>query len=144
MPNIATVLKDEITRLARKEIRAQIGAIKKASTTHRGEIAKLKRQITDLQRQLASLEKKATKAIPATPPDAEAESVRFTAKGLRSLRQRLGLSAADMGRLIGVSGQSIYAWEQERTRPRQQQTLALASIRGIGKKEAWARLEESE
>ena len=39
MPNIATVLREEILRLARKEARTQIGALKKASAQHRRDIA---------------------------------------------------------------------------------------------------------
>ena len=44
MPNIASVFKDEIVRVARKEIRNELAALKKASTTHRAEIAALKRR----------------------------------------------------------------------------------------------------
>ncbi len=68
--------------------------------------------------------------------------MRFTAKGLRSQRSRLGLSAADYGKLVGVTGQSIYSWERETSRPRKQQVARIASIRHLGKKEAHARLEQ--
>jgi hypothetical protein len=44
MPNIASLLKAEISRVARKEIRAEITALRKAATTHRSEIAALKRR----------------------------------------------------------------------------------------------------
>jgi DNA-binding transcriptional regulator YiaG len=68
--------------------------------------------------------------------------VRFTAKGLRSQRQRLELSAADYGKLIGVTGQTIYSWEGETSRPRQQQVARIASLRHMGKTEAQARLQQ--
>lgn len=41
-----------------------------------------------------------------------------------------------------ASGQSIYNWEHVKTSPRKEQLIALGSIRGIGKVEARARLEE--
>ncbi len=142
MPNIAVVLKEEIVRLARKESRRQTNALKKASAQYRKDIAELKRRLSELQRRAALLEKQMPKNVPAGPAEAGAERVRFTAKGLRSQRKRLGLSAADYGRLVGVTGQTIYSWEGQTSRPRRQQVTRLASLRGLGRREARARLEQ--
>jgi DNA-binding XRE family transcriptional regulator len=67
--------------------------------------------------------------------------MRFSAKGLQSHRSRLGLSASEFGKLLGVSAQTIYNWEHEAARPRDEQLGKLAGLRGIGKREAVARLE---
>ncbi len=67
--------------------------------------------------------------------------MRFVSKGLKTLRARLGLSAADFGRLVGASGQSIYNWEAGKAVPRASQQTALAAIRGLGKREAAKRLD---
>ncbi len=142
MPNIATVLKEEILRLARKEARRQTGALKKASAQYRKDIAEVKRRVSDLQRKVTLLERQMPKDISSQVPEAEAQRVRFTTKGLCSQRKRLGLSAADYGKLIGVTGQTIYSWESETSRPREQQAARIATLRGIGKKEARARLEQ--
>jgi DNA-binding transcriptional regulator YiaG len=142
MPNIATVLKEEILRLARKEARGETNALKKASAQYRRDIAALKRQVTELQRKVAPLQKQVLRNAPPQAADVDAERVRFTAKGLRSQRQRLGLSAANYGKLIGVTGQTIYSWEQEGARPREQQVAKIASLRSLGKREALARLEQ--
>jgi len=140
MPNIAVVLKEEIGRLSRKEIRHQTQVLQKASAQHRRDIAALKRQVTALGRKVALLEKQTFKNIPATVSDKDAESLRFTAKGLISHRKRIGLSAADYAELVGVTGQTIFSWEQGHSRPRKRQLAALAAIRGMGKREADARL----
>ncbi len=138
MANIGTVLKAEISRLARKEVRTEVEALRKASTAYRREIAELKRRVADLERGL----KKTSKALPQPPVAAAAESnrMRVTAAGLRTLRAKLGLSAADFGKLAGVSGQSIYHWEQGKSVPRKSQLPKLISLRALGKKEARARL----
>jgi hypothetical protein len=47
MPNIATILKAEILRLARKEVRSEVEGLKKASTLYRSEIAALKRRVPE-------------------------------------------------------------------------------------------------
>lgn len=141
MPNIASVLKEEIVRLARKELRQETEGLKKASAQYRSEIAALKRRVTALEKQVSRVDKRApgkTTAEGATPAGT---SVRFSAKGLATQRGRLGLSAADMGTLLSVSAQTIYNWEAGSTRPREPQVAAIAALRGIGKKQAGERLK---
>jgi DNA-binding transcriptional regulator YiaG len=68
------------------------------------------------------------------------ETVRFSARSVKAQRNRLGLSAADYGKLVGVSGLTIYSWEHEKSRPRKAQLAALIAVRGIGKREALLKL----
>lgn len=145
MANFHSMLKTEITRLARKEIKVAVDPVRKANIGYRKEIAELKRQVASLQRDLKASSKAASKASAREDVgDASTGSTRFVAKGLKSLRARLGLSAADFGLLVGASGQSIYKWETGKAVPRASQQAALASIRGIGKREAGKRLAEME
>jgi DNA-binding transcriptional regulator YiaG len=137
------MLKQEIVRLARREVRQRTDTLKKMSAQYRRDIAELKRRLSELQRKVMPLQKQVIKSVPAQTTEAEAEHVRFTAKGLRSQRHRLGLSAADYGKLVGVTSQTIYNWEQGTSRPRRSQVASLASLRHIGKREALARLGQS-
>jgi DNA-binding transcriptional regulator YiaG len=141
MPNIATLLKQEITRLSRREIRREVGIVKKASAAYRRDIAALKRQVQALQRTSSVLAKR-TAAVAgnasATLPD---RPVRFVAKGLRSLRTRLGLSAKQLSLLLGVSEQSVYNWETKKATPRKEQLAAIIGMRNLGKREAQERLD---
>ena len=140
MPNFSSVIKSEITRLARKEIKGAIDPIRKANAAHRREIAELKRQIASLQRGLTTSVKKSKSSSVAVSESAR--DTRFVPKGLKSLRARLGLSAADFGLLVGASGQSVYNWEAGKSVPRQAQQAALTAVRGLGKREAAKRLED--
>jgi DNA-binding transcriptional regulator YiaG len=142
MPNIGTLLKQEIMRLSRREIRAQLQVTRKASAQSRGHIATLKRQVATLERQLALMQRQGPAKSPAAPDNAAATKLRFVAKGLKSHRRRLDLSAADYGRLAGVSAQSIYNWEQGQTSPRPEQLRTIATLRAIGKREARQRLDQ--
>jgi DNA-binding transcriptional regulator YiaG len=56
-------------------------------------------------------------------------------------RKRLGLFAADFGLLVGTTGQTIYAWETGKLKPRPQNSAAIAALRGNGKTEVAAKLE---
>jgi DNA-binding transcriptional regulator YiaG len=140
LPNIASLLKEEIVRVARKTLRAETESLKKASAQYRSEIAALKRRVDTLERQLARVGKKIAKEEGELAPEVMVHQVRFSAKGLRAQRKRLGLSAGDFAVLVGVSPQTIYNWEAGSTRPRSDQLTAIAAVRGIGKREALARL----
>ena len=142
MPNLASVLKEEIQRLARKEAKASLAKTKQASSQHRRDIARLKREVKGLTQRLASLEGRERKRASKSAPEELAAGARFSPKSVKSHRTRLLVSAADYGRLVGVSALTIYNWEGGKTRPRQQQLAALVSIRGLGKREAWRRLDE--
>lgn len=140
MTNIAVALKSEISRIARKEVRGEISALKKASVAYRHEIAALKKRLADVERAT----KRTAKASRSTAPESEVGEthLRFRPAGLAAHRKRLGLSAAQFARLIGASVPSIYSWESGKVRPRAAQLQAIAGVRKFGKKEAAARLAE--
>jgi DNA-binding transcriptional regulator YiaG len=143
MPNIAVVLKEEIRRLARREIKAEIGSTKGAVAQFRRDIAKLKRLLQSQQRELALLKAQDRKRSgqPQAKGEEALEGVRFSARSVKAQRTRLKLSAADYGKLVGVSGLTIYSWESGKSRPRQKQFAGLVAARGIGRREAMKRLE---
>ena len=105
MSNIASILKEEIARVARKEVRRETAALKKASVMYRSEIAALKRRASETERQLRRFSKvSATASTPIAANDEEiSQGTRFSAKSVASQRRRLGLSAAECGLLIGAT-----------------------------------------
>lgn len=142
MAQFASALRDEVVRLSRKQIRSEGASIKRQTSQHRKAIAALKKQVVDLQRQIALLRSRSRRETPAEAPDAEGSRSRFSTKGLRSLRTRLGLSAREFGQLLGVSEQSIYNWEAGSVRPRPSMIEAIARARTMGKREVRAKLAE--
>ena len=144
MPNLSTVLRDEISRLARKEIRKEMAVTVKASAQHRRDIAALKRQVQEQARTIVFLQRQEKKRIGTKPPETLAKGAKFSPQSVKAHRQRLGLSAENYAKLVGVSGLSIYMWESGKTRPRDQQIAALVAVRGLGKREAMKRLEMME
>ena len=144
MPNIGSVLKSEIQRVARKELRAETQQLKKTVAQYRGQIAQLKRRMQTLEQQVRRQSRGAGRAAAtaAEAPDQDSgPTLRFSAKGLATQRKRLGLSAAAVAKILGVSALSVYKWESGKTRPRARQLEAIASLRKMGKREAMARLE---
>lgn len=143
MSSFADQLKAEVARIARKEVRAETRALKKANAQYRSDIAALRRRLQELERVLARLAKGGRKAAASASAAEEQESapgLRFRVAGFANLRKKLGLSAAQMGQLIGVSAQSVYHWETGKARPRASQLTAIAAVRKLGKREVAARL----
>ncbi len=141
MPNIASILKAEISRVARKEVRAEVLTLKKTVGAHRKDIAALKQRAQALEQALRRFGRSQRAAPePAPADDADSGRRRFSPKGLLSLRGRLGLSAAECGVLVGASSQSIYNWEQGKARPSAKHLPAIAALRSMGKREAAAKL----
>ena len=142
MPNLAAALKAEISRIARKETKNETEDFKKTSSQYRSQIAALRRRVDALERELKRATKRGTSSSPVGPTEASVSvRRRFSPARLAATRSKLGLSAADFGALIGVTGQSIYKWEAGESRPRAKQLDAIAAVRGIGKREAAVRLE---
>ena len=120
MSSIMKELKAEISRLARKEIKKEMAPVQRVSATRRSLIADLRRQIGALQRDVAdlrrALERGGAVALPArSAAGASGADGRkgfwITGKGVRKLRQRLGLTQTRFAQLANVSGQTVVNWE---------------------------------
>ena len=143
MPNIASVLKAEVARLARKELKGQTDGLRKALVAYRTEIAALRKRVAELERgakQASRASARAAKSVTMEDEPVNGAGLRFRAAGMAGNRKRLGLSAADFGLLVGTTGQSIYAWESGKSKPRGAHLAAIADLRGTGKREVAERL----
>lgn len=120
-----------------------MASLKKATSQQRAHLAALRREVEALERAVKKLSKgtgTASRVSDERNTSGEDPALRFRASGLASHRKRLRLSAADFGKLVGVSGQSIYKWETGEVRPRRSQLGAIAGVRKLGRCEALARL----
>ena len=148
MPNIAKVLKDEVSRLARRETNKALASISKPALGLRRTTADLKRRVAQLEKELRSLRKTIddlAKAHPAAVPETT-DKARITANGMRSLRRRFRLSGQEFARLLGITPQVVYGWEKASGPLRMRGTTraAILAVRGLGAREARKRLEEKD
>lgn len=143
MPNMAAALKAEISRIARKEVRAETEILRKQSSQYRIQIAALKRQLAKLERERRSLARN-TKTSPAAIETHQSlrSDLRFRSKGFAMHRRRLGLSAAQAGALLGVSGQTIYHWETGKAKPHASQMPRISALRKLSKTQAAAAVSQ--
>lgn len=146
MPNVGQVLKDEIGRLARREIRATCDPLRKQLQT-------LRRAVRAQQDTIDKLEKSLTKMVDQTaaatgtslyaPAQDEGKTrVRVSAASIRRHRHRLRLSQAQLGELLSVSTNTIVRWEKGTSTPRAQHRTALARLRDMGVREVKRIIEQ--
>jgi len=146
MPNIAKVLREEIQRLAKRQARAELRPVRRDNVRLKKIVADLRRQMAALKRTSRELVKKVTPVVAVKETEratARAAKLRPTSKSLKTLRTRLGLTQAQFGKLLGVSGQAVAQWatKEGRIRMRRATLSTLAGIQNVGKREAWRRLE---
>jgi DNA-binding XRE family transcriptional regulator len=149
MTTYAESFKREVARVSKKEVRGEITPLRKATTTHRSEIAALKKTVKSLEatvRQLVKLANRtgATAAAPAkvAKADKAAPSPRsqgsFDASAFAEHRKQMGLTQAQWAKVVGVSSLSIYKWEKGGVQPREKQLAAIREAMSLGKRRALA------
>lgn len=144
MPNIAKVLKDEIARISRREAKAAFGGIGKSNSGLKRIVASLKKRVAFLEKENRRLTATVKKIpSPQAPPD-DTQKIRLTSRGIRSLRNRLRLTQAEFGKLMGTTPHSVYLWERKEgaLKLRDKTKAALLSIRGLRAREAKEKLAE--
>lgn len=143
MANLAGILKEEMARQARKELRGETETLKKASSRYRTDIAALKRKLATLEQQISRLERLLARNAPMVTQKTDTSAKpRFSASGLKKYRERLGLSASRLSSILGVSAQTIYNWESAGTRPNNEQIAKIAFLRKMSRREVQERLNQ--
>jgi len=144
MPNVMSVLKQEISRLARKEAKAMVAPVRKPSGATRKALADLKRRIGELEKETRRLGNLLAQVPVPQEEKAAGAGTWISGKGVRSLRHRLGLSQVEMAKLVGVTPNAVCMWERKpgMLRLRAKTKASVMAIRHWGAREAKAKLAE--
>ena len=150
MPDIRQVLRDEIQRLARKEVRDALAGLQRESRELRKTIAELRRRLAVLEKAggPASVSRRSAAAAPSLDDgpnasvDESALGARISSKMIKRMRERLDLTQAALATLLGVSAQTVYQWERKNgpLQLRGRTRAAVVEVRSLGKREAMRRL----
>ena len=145
MSTFASSFKQEVIRLARHEAKSAVSPVRKPAWEMRLDVVDLKRRVTALERENKRLSGLMAK-IPQPEPVAATTGSRnwISGKGVRNLRQKLGLSQDDFAKLVGVSSNCVYQWESKAgmLRLRDVTKAAVMAVRGLGARDAKAKLAE--
>jgi DNA-binding XRE family transcriptional regulator len=141
MTTFTDAFKSEIARVARKELKDELSFLRKAGAAQKTEIAALKRDIKDLRSQLKARDKTLRKVLPVPEPLPDTHSVPskrsgFSAEKLAAHRAVLGLTQAQMARLLAASPLSVYKWESGQVQPRAAQLARIQEVLVLRKRAA--------
>lgn len=143
MSTLANTLKTEISRLARKELKQELTSMRKALAQQKSEIAALKKQLKSVHSDLQFVKKvRGSPAVPTVAAEVAIKSGRvpFGPQKLAAKRAQLGVTQAQMAKILGASTLSYFKWENARVQPRHGQLVKIAEVLQMGKREALAKL----
>ena len=136
MPNVMSVLRAEIRRLARKETKEAVRDLKRQVAALRRRLAATKKRIGDVERTaLRAGSARAASAARAEGPDEDGTQIRFSPRWVRVHRGKLKMSRRVYAKLVGVSPQTILLWESGKARPRRSALATWRALRAKGIRE---------
>lgn len=145
MGKIESVMKEEISRLARKEVKASVVPLKK-------EVTKLRLRVSQLEKRLGVLDRETSRVIEAEKkklgelkaPEDEVKAARINGRWVQSLRQKLNVSQNELAQLLGISVSGVRTWEYDISKPRGKNRAALVALRKLGRRDVKRMLEQFE
>ncbi len=143
MGKVETIIKSEIMRLAKKEMRRSFVPLNRDVRSLKGIVSQLRKNVAGLQRFVAQQEKQSQgQKIPLEVNPEEMKKARFSPRLIKSLRKRLRMSQKEMALLAGVTVGAIYQWEKGIFEPRGEKKRVLVALRKLRRREARRLLEE--
>ncbi len=133
MGKVESIIKSEIVRLAKREV-------KKMTLPLKGEIKSLKGIVSQLRKSLLSIQRISPpefkgKEIPTEVSPEEVKSARFSPRLIRSLRKRLGITQRELALLTGVTVGAIHQWESGKFKPAMKKREIMVTLRKMGRRE---------
>ncbi len=143
MGRVEGIIKSEIVRLARREIRKISVPLARDVWFLKSVVSQLRKAVLTLQRITASQQKELEKGktpIEATPE--EVKESRFSPRLIRSLRRHLGITQKELAILTGVTVGAAHQWEIGRFKPSMKKKAVMVALRKLSRREVRKLLEE--
>lgn len=142
MGKVEAIIKSEIVRLAKREMRKVATPLRRDLRNLKGTVSQLRKALSDLEGFITRQRKKLKQDIPLRAAPEEVESSRLSPKLIKSLRRRLGLSQRDLARIAGVTPLAVYQWESGVFKPKKEKKEILVALRKLGRRDTKKLLEE--
>jgi DNA-binding transcriptional regulator YiaG len=143
MGKIEGIIKSEIMRLAKREIRKIAVPLGRDVRYMKSAVSQLRKAVLTLQRITAGQQKELEKGKkPLEAPPEEVKASRFSPRLIRSLRGHLGITQKELGILTGVTIGAIHQWESGRFKPSMKKKAVMVALRKLGRREVRKLFEE--
>ncbi len=143
MAKFETIIKSEIVRLAKREVRKISVPLGRDVRSLKAVVSQLRKAVFTLQRITTSQQKELEKV--KTPLEASPEEVkesRFSPRLIRSLRRHLGITQKELAILTGVTTGAAHLWESGQFKPSTKKKAVMVALRKLGRREVRKLLEE--
>jgi DNA-binding transcriptional regulator YiaG len=117
MGKLESIIKSEIQRLAKRQLRAAFIPLRREVRAMRLKLSGLSKRFSLLDRLAKEQMEKAPKPRLAATPE-EVKASRFTPDRIRRLRNKLGMSQRGLGILTGASLGAVLSWEKGKFKPK--------------------------
>ncbi len=139
MATLASVLKKEIIRLARREARQQVADLSVALRTEKKRVNEMEKEVAALRKALMAGNAPASVAV--APSQAPAKGRKLRKGAVSTLRKRHRLSQDALSKLLGVGLNTVWSWEKGRSNPRAKAAAEIAALSAATTEEVQARLK---
>lgn len=150
MNTFSSAFRAEVVRMARKELKPELQGVRKAITSHRSEIAALKREVKGLTSQLKAAQRQTKVAVAVSPSDqtnvsnrSGSEEFVFSPEMLAQMRHVLGVTQIEMASLLTVSALSYSRWEKGQAHPRAKQLDKIEELARMGPVKAKKKIRQA-
>ena len=143
MGKIESIIKSEIIRLAKGEMRKVSIPLGRDVRSLKNTVSQLRKSVLSLERFAAHQQKELSKReIRLEAPPEEIRQSRFSPRLLQSLRKRLGITQKELAILAGVSLGAAHLWETGKFRPKENKMGVLVALRKLNRREVRELLEQ--
>ncbi len=142
MGKLEGIIKDEIIRLAKREMRMNFVPLRRDVRSLKITTSQLRKSVLGLQRFVNQQEKQmGPKPVPDVTPE-DMKKARFSPRLIKSLRKHLGVSQRELAKLAGVTVGAVFQWEKGKFGPKDDKKKILVSLRKLGRQNARTLLAE--
>jgi len=143
MGKVEGIIKSEIVRLAKKEVRKVSRPLGRDLRSLKSVVSQLRRTVLELQRITSTQQKELQKGkTPLEAPLEEVKESRFSPRLIRSLRRHLGITQKELAILAGVTVGAVHLWESGQFKPSMKKKAVMVTLRKLGRREVRKLLED--
>jgi len=142
MGKLEGMIRDEVMRLARREMRKSFVPLRRDLRSIKGIMSQLRKSVLDLERFKSQEEEQmAQKAVPEVTLE-EVKKARFSPRLVQNLRKKLRVTQKELALLAGVSVGAVHQWEGGKSQPREVKKARLVALRKLSRRDIKKLLEE--
>jgi DNA-binding transcriptional regulator YiaG len=142
MAKLESIIKSEIQRLAKHEVRSTFRPLRKEVWGMKLKLSNFIKNFTILDRLAKEISKtKSTEPKLEASPE-EVKASRLSPERIANLRKKLGISQRELGVLVGATIGAVLSWEKGKFKPRGDKKSALVALRKVRKRDVRKMLAE--